>query len=194
MTGNALKLAVAMSDRQAARQLAGQHEGVLFSSNSETTGHLPFAALFIGVTDEPETFVEAGDAGVFLVCERTVKHRPLSELTEEQLPGAVGLFPMVANPGLGPRESDRYWRDNHAPLALEVHETMTHYYQLSIVHRFSGPDWDGIAVCCCASEDDLRHRFYNSKEGERRIIKDISCFADTKKSPRRVIAVAEKYR
>lgn len=188
-----MKLAVACTDPSKAADFAAAHGGILFTSTSETTSHLPFAALFVGAADELERVLAVGDAGVYLVCERTIKNKPLAELAPADLPGCAGLFPMVAHPDTGPRASDAYWRDNHAPLALEVHTPMTHYYQLSIQHRFSGPDINGIAVCCCATEDDLRNHFYNTPEGERRIIEDIRKFADTKRSPRRVIAEARRY-
>ena len=65
---------------------------------------------------------------------------------------------------------------------------MTHYYQLNILHRFSGEAWDGLALCCFASEEDLRHKFYNSDAGKRSIAEDVQRFANTRQSPRRVIA------
>jgi hypothetical protein len=37
--------------------------------------------------------------------------------------------------------------------------------------------------------EDLRERFYDSTAGEKLIANDIARFADTKKSPRRIIAV-----
>jgi hypothetical protein len=188
-----MKLAVACSDAAEAKEFARAHGGVLFTSTSEKTGHLPFAALTVGSTDDLKRAVAVGDAGVYLVCERTIKNQPLSDLIQSELPGSAGLFPMVAHPDAGPTASDAYWRDNHAPLALEIHTPMTHYYQLSIQHCFTGPALNGIAICCCATEDDLRNHFYNSPEGERRILDDIRKFADTKRSPRRVIADARNF-
>ena len=70
---------------------------------------------------------------------------------------------------------------------------MTHYYQYSILHTFNGPALNGIAACCCATEDDLRHHFYGTPDGEQRILSDIRKFADIKRSPRRVIATAESF-
>lgn len=188
-----LKLAIAFSNPDVAKRFALTTDGVLFKSTSQVTQHLPFAALFVGTTDDLQASLDAGDVGTYLVCERTIKNRPLSLLDDGALPAAAGLFAMVANSALGPREADVHWRDRHAPLALEVHTTMTHYYQLAVLHRFSGPDWNGIAICCCASEEDLRHRFYSSKDGERRIAEDVSYFADTRRSPRRVIADARRF-
>ena len=118
----AMKLAAAFSDKAAAEDFAASNSGVLFSSNRETTSHLPFAALFVGVTDDLAAASAAADVGVYLVCERTIRNKSLDDLEDDELPGVAGLFVMVANPALGPAASDAHWRDNHAPLALEIHE------------------------------------------------------------------------
>ena len=36
---------------------------------------------------------------------------------------------------------------------------MSHYRQLSVVHRLHGPAWDGFALCGFDSIEDLRERF-----------------------------------
>ena len=136
-----------------AKAAAEQHNGIIISSTSSQTSHLPFAALVLSATDDVETFRVAADIGCYLAAERNVKERPICELTEATKPGVLGVFTMVANPKLGRLASDAHWRDNHAPLALQIHEAMTHYYQLSIQHRFHGPNWQGFALCCFASED-----------------------------------------
>ena len=43
-----------------------------------------------------------------------------------------------SNAQLGPEAADEHWREQHAPIALEVHKAMTHYYQLTVVHKFFG--------------------------------------------------------
>jgi hypothetical protein len=184
---SALKLVAAFSSKESAASFAKETPGHLLSCPKDETAHLPFAALFLGVTDDLDTMKTNADIGVFLVCERAMKNLPLSALSDDELPESIGVFAMVANPKITPLESDRHWRDRHAPLALEVHTAMTHYYQLSVIHRFDGPEWNGFALCCFASEDDLRHRFFDSREGEKRIAEDVRLFADTKRSPRRVI-------
>lgn len=182
-----LKLVAAFSNRTAAEAFAGEKSGHILACAKDETSHLPFAALFVGATDELDAMRASADVGVFLVCERAIKNKPLDALTDNELPASIGIFTMVASPNMSALESDQHWRDHHAPLALEIHTAMTHYYQLSVIHRFDGPDWNGFALCCFASEDDLRHRFYNSKEGEKKIGEDVRRFADTKRSPRRVI-------
>jgi len=186
-----MKIAAAFSDKTTARDNCAALGGHLLVSAAEATSHLPFAALLVSATDDLASLQAAADVGCYLVCERTIKNRPLHELETEMLPGAVGVFTMVASPSIGAGASDAHWRDRHAPLALEVHTLMTHYYQLSVQQRFLGPDWNGFALCCFASEDDLRHRFFNSDEGRDRVNRDVSYFADTRQSPRRVVASIE---
>ena len=181
-------LVAAFRDREAAkRALAGTH-GLLLAASRQDTAHLPFDSLIVGATDELASLVEAADIGAWLACERAVKSASLDRLERGNRPKAIGIFTMVASPSMEPTASDLHWRDVHAPLALKVHNAMTHYYQLSLQHRFHGPEWHGFALCCFASEDDLRHRFFNGPAGEKSIAEDIRRFADTKLSPRRVVA------
>ena len=65
---------------------------------------------------------------------------------------------------------------------------MTHYTQLGVVHCIHGPQWDGFALCGFDSVEDLRQRFFGSPEGKIAIRRDVAFFADTEKSPRRLIA------
>ena len=185
---NTLWLTGAFSDKEHAITCASTYNAILLTSINSQTSHLPFAALVLATTDAISEFQAVADVGCYLVTERTIKHRPIRDLTQDTQPGVLGVFTMVANPALGAAASDMHWRDNHAQLALETHEAMTHYYQLSVQHCFHGPEWNGFALCCFATEDDLRQRFFNSPEGERAITKDVAKFADTRRSPRRVIA------
>ena len=181
-------LAGAYSNPEKAAETAVRTGGINLAATSSETNHLPFASLVLAVTDELDMFVSDADVGSYLVCERPIKNTPLLQLTKENQPGSIGIFTMVANADLGARESDQHWRDKHAPLALAVHTAMTHYYQLSILQRFNGPVWNGFALCCFRNEDDLRHRFFNTPEGETAIAKDVAKFADPRKSPRRVLS------
>ena len=110
-----------------------------------------------------------------------------------RLPGVIGLFPMVRHPDRSHRDADRHWRDVHAPLALEHHAAMSHYTQLSVVHRLHGPEWDGFALCGFDSMEDLKERFFATPEGRIAIRDDVARFADTRSSPRRLIVVEESY-
>ena len=98
---------------------------------------------------------------------------------------------MVANPEIGPKAAGRpLARAAYAPIALDVRSAMTLFTinSLSYLHRFSGEDWNGLALCCFANEDDLRNKFYGSPEGARRVWRtDVAKFADTNNSPRRVV-------
>jgi uncharacterized protein (TIGR02118 family) len=100
---------------------------------------------------------------------------------------------MVRHPDLTHRQADRHWRDVHAPLALEHHRAMSHYRQLSVVHRLHGPAWDGFALCGFDSLEDLEERFFATPEGRVAIREDVARFADVARSPRRVIVVEERY-
>ena len=183
-----LKIAAVFTDKAEAEKMANLSQSLMFEASAETTEHLPFSALVLGTSATLMDLKQRTDVGLYLVNERAVLNQPLSVLNQDMLPASVGIFPMVANAKIGAKASDRHWREQHAPIALEVHTAMTHYYQLAVMHRFSGADWNGLALCCFANEDDLRNKFYNSSEGKRRVAEDIAKFADTKNSPRRVVA------
>lgn len=184
----------AFQDKQAAHDLAASSGGILVETNKAETAHLPFASLVLSEAGDRETFRDASDVGSYVTSERAIKGASLFDLDERDFPGAIGIFTLVANPDLGPDAADKHWRELHAPLALRIHSAMTHYYQLAVIERLAGPEWHGFALCCFATEDDLRHRFFNSEEGEREIAADIARFADTRESPRRVIGVARRGR
>ena len=183
-----LKIAAVFKDKTEAVKVANVSQSLMFEASAETTEHLPFAALVLGTSAALMDLKQRTDVGLYLVNERAVLNQPLSVLNQDMLPASVGIFPMVANAKISAKASDRHWREQHAPIALEVHTAMTHYYQLAVMHRFSGADWNGLALCCFANEDDLRNKFYDSSEGKRRVAEDIAKFADTKNSPRRVVA------
>jgi len=183
-----LKLAAVFSDKAVAAEVADLSQCFMFEAAIEDTQHLPFAALVLDPSPNLLGLKERADVGFYLVSERTLKNQPLSALNPDQLPGSVGIFPMVASPQIGPKAADKHWHEQHAPLALEVHAAMTHYYQLTVVHKFAGAHWNGLALCCFANENDLRNKFYNSAEGKRRVAEDVRKFADTQNSPRRVVA------
>ena len=183
-----LKIAAVFADKTDAEKVAKLGQSLMFGASADTTEHLPFAALVLGTSASLMDLKQQKDVGLYLVNERAVLNQPLSILNQDMLPASVGIFPMVANAEIGAKAADRHWREQHAAIALEVHTAMTHYYQLAVIHRFSGADWNGLALCCFANEDDLRDKFYNSSEGKRQVAEDVAKFADTKNSPRRVVA------
>jgi uncharacterized protein (TIGR02118 family) len=196
-----LQLAAAMKDIAAARVLARSMGGTAYVDERAGAGQLPFRALVTAVTDDAGPLLEAAEVGAWLVCRRVMKaraamapaSREAAESDARQL-GVIALYPMVRHPSLTHAEADRYWRDRHAPLALRHHVGMSHYTQLSIVHRFSGPAWDGFALCGFDSIEDLRERFFDGPEGRVAIREDVARFADGTRSPRRLIVVEESYR
>jgi uncharacterized protein (TIGR02118 family) len=190
-----LELAVVGNDVARARGVAKALAGTLFVDQREEAGELSFRTLVTVVTDDAETLLQAAGVGAYLVCRRTIKARPpaLAPAPGAPLPGVIALYPMVRNPGLSHREADRHWRDAHAPLALKHHIGMSHYTQLSVVHRLHGPAWDGFALCGFDSMDDLRERFFDGPAGRVAIREDVARFADSERSPRRLIVVEERY-
>ena len=182
-----LKIAAVFSDKAVAAEVAGLSQSLMFEAAVDDTQHLPCAALVLGASPNLMDFQARADVGLYLVSERTLKNQPLSNLNPDQLPVSVGVFPMVASPQIGPKAADKHWYEQHGVLALQVHTAMTHYYQLTVMHRFSGAHWNGLALCCFESEYDLRNKFYNSAEGKQRVAEDVLKFADTQNSPRRVV-------
>ena len=177
--GPILELAAASTNLEGAGALAEELRGTFYGDPREPWSHLPFRALVTAVTDDLATMATIADAGLYLVCRRLIK---------PGAPAVVGLFPLVRHPQKTHAEADAHWRDVHAPLALEHHAHMTHYTQLSVLHRFAGLELDGFALCGFDSVEDLRERFYTRPESRAVIAEDIEKFADTTSSPRRLIA------
>lgn len=183
-----MELVGAFRDPKIARSLAEHLRGRLVLDPREDSSHLPCSALVSVDTDHISDFLQAADVGAYLAYRREVKPRSSPQPnSNHQLPGKIALFPMVRRRDLDHEASDAHWRDVHAPIALRVHSAMTFYTQLSVVHRFHGPQWDGIAQCGFDSLDDLRLRFYSSPSGQKEVERDVVQFADPKRSPRRLI-------
>lgn len=180
MTNQGQLLWAAACSSVAQGETLNQHlHGTLYADHRADTSKLPFAALVTGVTDNMVQLTQSADVGLYVVCERTIK------------PGKAqiyGLSPMVAHPELTHKQADDHWRDNHAPLALKHHAYMTHYVQLSVMHTVSGMPFDGFALCGFDSLDDLRERFFSEPDSREVILADINKFADTQRSPRRLLA------
>jgi hypothetical protein len=179
-----LEFVACTNNLDAAREVASALGGTLYWDPREEFGHLPFRALTTGVTDDLSKLHPAADIGLYVVCHRVIK------------PGqahSIGLFPLVHHPELSHEQADAHWRDRHAPLTFEHHADMSHYSQLSVVHRISGLDIDGFALCGFDSLEDLRDRFYTLPNSAKIIANDVQKFADTRKSPRRLIAKVQAY-
>lgn len=192
---NRLELVAISRNVERARAVAEILGGTLLHDERTDVGALPFRSLLAVATDDPEALAPAADVGAYLVYRRVVKPRRQQPPSEPvgRLPGAVALFTMVHHPALTRREADRHWRDHHAPLALEHHVAMSHYTQLSVVHRLYGPEWHGFALCGFDSIADLRERFFDNEDGRLAIRRDVASFADTTRSPRRLIAIETRY-
>lgn len=179
-----LELAVCSRDLPGARRTAQALGGRLYWDAREQYAHLPFRALVCCVSDDLDALREVADVGLYLVCRRVIK------------PGAAkvaGLFPLIHHPDRTREQADTHWRDRHAPLTFEHHADMTHYSQLSILHRFSGAEFDGFALCGFDSEAALRERFYTREDSAAIIAADVRRFADTGRSPRRLVATVEDF-
>lgn len=179
-----LEFAACTNDLDAARHAAAALGGTLYWDEREAFAHLPFRALTTCITDDVTILRSAADIGLYVVCRRIIKPGQ---------PHCVGLFPLVHHPKLSHEQADAHWRDQHAPLTFEHHADMSHYSQLSVLHRISGLDIDGFALCGFDSLEALRERFYTLPDSVRTIAADIQKFADTKRSPRRLIAKVQAY-
>lgn len=173
-----LEFAVASNNLARCTEIAGELNAHLYIDDRGARG-LPFQALLTATTDTLSILESAADVGLYIVCRRLIKPGEAN---------SIGLFPLLHHPERTHEASDAHWRDIHAPLALVHHAHMTHYTQLSVVQTLSGRPYDGFALCGFASEEDLRERFFTTKESVQVIQDDVSKFADVSKSPRRLIA------
>jgi hypothetical protein len=182
--GKVIEFAVASSSVDAAADLARDLQGTLYADNRDDTSKLPFAALATVVTDDISVLRAVADVGLYVTCRRVIK------------PGAAqvyGLFPLIHHPEKTHEQADAHWRDVHGPLALEHHAFMSHYVQLSVVHRIEGPEIDGFALCGFENYEDFKTKFFTTDASIKVIANDIENFANTKASPRRLIATPVVY-
>ena len=187
-----LEFCFAFSNKLAAKQAAEAYGGYLYDDVKDRTQHHPFASLLCSTNPDITSLVSVADVGAYLIDRRVMKHREVLNPVGVQ-PGVVGVFTLIAKAELGPVAADAHWRDQHTPLALSIHLAMSNYAQLSVLHRFKGPAWDGFALCGFESVEDLQTRFFATKAGERLIAEDVNRFADTRLSPRRVVAIETRY-
>ena len=97
----------------------------MFQASAETTEHLPFATLVLVTSAILMDLKQQTDVGLYLVNERALLNEPLSAQNHNMLPVSVGIFPIVANAEIGTEAADRHWREQHAPIALEVRTAMS---------------------------------------------------------------------
>ncbi len=179
-----LEYAITSNEPETLRDATQALGGTFYIDDREKWQHLPFRALATVVSDDVQQLEQLADVGLAVVCRRLIK---------DGVPESIGMFPMVRHTELTHRESDAHWRDKHAPLALEHHCHMTHYTQLSVTHTLMGPAYDGFALCGFGSEDDLRNRFYTTKDSIKVINDDVHKFATPKASPPRLIVKETRY-
>jgi hypothetical protein len=188
-----IELCFAFSDKRVARQAAEGYGGCLYEDVKDRLHYQPFAALLCTTHSDLTALLSVADVGAYRVDRRVMRVRDTLNPTGPQ-PGAIGVFTLVANSKLGHDAADEHWRDKHTPLALSIHKAMSNYAQLSVLHRFKGPAWDGFALCGFESIEDLETRFFASKAGARLIAEDVNRFADTQASPRRVVVLETRYK
>ena len=179
-----LEFVVIGNDVDAAQTVAASCRGVAYADDRTEAKDLPFRTLVRAVTDRPADLDAAGSVGRYVVCARPQRVRPGADPVD----GVIQINAMVGHPSLGHDGADAHWRDLHAPLALRHHVAMSQYTQLSVLHRISGPEYDGFALCEFDSMNDLRDHFFDGPEGKRIILADVASFADQERSPRRLVA------
>jgi len=169
---------VTSDDADRCISLQQQYGGICYRDERAEKTDLPFTTL-VRLPDVRNLPADPTDIGSYRVTARTIK------------PGSstvVALFPMIRRADLTHAAADAHWRDQHAPLALVHHGAMSQYVQLAIDEVICGPEYDGFALCGFASLTDLKTRFYSYAEGPRLILDDVRQFADTRRSPRRLVA------
>lgn len=178
-----LQLVALGTDRESLQVAAEATGGVAYVSHPRQSDNIPYSTMLRVGTDLIEVVREAADVALHVCFARAIK----DERDPHPPQRVVGSFPLVAHPELSHRQADDHWRDIHGPLALRSHSAMCDYTQLSIVATLSGPELDGIALCAFESRDDLSTRFFDDDDAKAAIEADVSSFADTRRSPRRVI-------
>ncbi|MCP3911335.1 MAG: hypothetical protein GY713_10300 [Actinomycetia bacterium] len=178
-----LELVVAGNDPEAAVAVAQQVGGTAHIDDRADID-LAFHTLVRASTDDPDLLTPAAEVGAWVTFERVIRPRAAVPSPDEAV---VAVFPMVRHPALTHRQADDHWRDTHAPLALEHHPGMSHYTQLSVVHTIDGFTYDGFALCGFETLHDAKTRFFAGPDGQEVIRADVAEFADTLRSPRRLL-------
>lgn len=165
-----------------ATAIAKARGGRAWQAHASQKPEAPYRAMFEIDTDDLDEATAVADVSLHLVARRTIKQATTTP--DERV---IASFGMVRHVGWSHRRADDHWRDVHGPLALECHQAMCDYEQLSVVHTFAGAQLDGMAMCAFPTRQELSDRFFNDDEARRRVIADVSTFADTSESLPRVV-------
>lgn len=182
-----LELVALTTDAGAAAEVARELGGISYHHHPNEADDRPYSGLVRVVTDRIEPLASVADVGLYTVAARTIK-APTGPPAADRV---VASFGLVHHPDLTHARSDAHWRDVHGPLALRCHAAMCDYTQLSIVAVHHGLELDGIALCAFDSRQDLRERFFNDDAARADIMADVASFADTRRSPKRVVLVED---
>lgn len=170
-------------DADAATEVADRLGGQVYRNHPTERDGRPYTTMLRVATDEIEAVRAVSDVGLYVCFTRVIK-APVAEPTNER---SIGVFGLVRNPAMTHRECDDHWRDTHGPLALQMHQAMCDYTQLSVVDTVHGKPLDGIAMCAFSTRDDLSTKFFNDDAAKAAILADVTTFSDAGASTPRVV-------
>ena len=171
------------SDVDAAKDLAVRLGGKAYQNHPSERDTRPYSAMLRVETDDIEAVTAVSDVALYVCFSRVIK-APVQEPTAER---SIATFGMMRHPDKSHRECDDYWRDNHGPLAIEMHAAMCDYSQLSVLSTIHGMPLDGIAMCAFSTREDLSKKFFNDDAAKAAIIEDVGNFSNPTGSPARVV-------
>ncbi|MDA3039700.1 MAG: EthD domain-containing protein [Actinomycetota bacterium] len=188
-----LEIVVLGNDIDAALGVAADVGGTALVADREDTRELAFRTVVRARVDDLGRLADAASVATLACFSRVICQRDRPVRRGEPSPGFTAVFGLVAHPNLTHQQADAHWRDVHAPLALTHHAAMWDYTQLSVVDHIDGLAVDGLALCAFRSMEDLRTKFFNDDTSRDIIVADVSSFADTKRSPQRLVATEHTF-
>ena len=189
-----LEIVVLGNDIDAALEVAADVGGVALVADRSDTRELAFRTVVRAAVDDLDRLAAAASVATLVCFRRVICQRDRPAHRGQPSPGFTAVFGLVAHSDLTHRQADAHWRDVHAPLALTHHAAMWDYSQLSVVDQIDGEiALDGIALCAFRSMDDLRTKFFNDDASRDIILADVNSFADSKRSPQRLIATEHTF-
>ncbi|MGH3577368.1 MAG: EthD domain-containing protein [Mycobacterium sp.] len=95
-------------------------------------------------------------------------------------PGLKRMSFVQRRPGLTREQFADHWTNRHAPLAKKHHPGVWRYAQNVVIRPLTSgaADLDGVAELSFRTDDDMRHRTYDSAEGREVIAADVKRFID----------------